>query len=341
MQVKKILLPNKPQLDPIAAVYLLGAYGEDKYPGVSAAGFVYWEKGEDPTAEEISQFEKDGVLMIDVGGGIFDHHSRMNGSRETVTTLVARALNIENNPELSALFGYVRADELEGLHNRYGDLVHLIKSMYKQGRESNQVVETTLKILHLIQNGQREWHIDVKRELGEKCKEVRVKRFKRKLKVCVIESDSLQVGNYAITVKNYSVVIQKRSTGHVMIQTNQHHNIDLREIIAAIRKRELEMNVYQKPIDVKRLKFEGKSMLVPNWFYHRSLNAFLNGSDALAQTEATKVPFADIIKFVLYGLTTEESELCDCAEGGSICPYRAYGFAKCEAKRNQANQFIE
>ena len=34
MEIKKVLLPNKPHLDTIAAIYLLEQYGYEKYPGV-------------------------------------------------------------------------------------------------------------------------------------------------------------------------------------------------------------------------------------------------------------------------------------------------------------------
>ena len=118
-----------------------------------------------------------------------------------------------------------------------------------------------------------------------------------------------------------------------MILTNKHHRIDLREPIAAIRKKELELRGYDKEIEVSKLKHEGKSMLIPYWFYHRSLNSFLNGSDALNKTEATKVDFRDVIRFVLYGLSTEDSELCDCKNGGKSCPYVSYGFYKCVSKK--------
>ncbi len=119
-----------------------------------------------------------------------------------------------------------------------------------------------------------------------------------------------------------------------MILTNKFHRIDLREIVAAIRKKELELRGYDKEINMEKLKFEGKNMLVPNWFYHRALNSILNGSDSLNKTEATKINFNDIARFVLYGLSSEESELCDCETSGGNCPYSAYGFSKCEKKKN-------
>ncbi|MFH1523231.1 MAG: hypothetical protein ABIE43_05450 [Patescibacteria group bacterium] len=334
MQINKILIPNKPHLDPIAAIYLLWKYGQEKFPGVESAKINYWEHSNDPSLEEIEVFKNEGVLTIDIGGGLFDHHNKEEAQGETSTSLAASYLGILEKPELSALLSYVREDDLEGLHNRFGDLAYLLKVMYKQNIPSDQVVTFALQVINYLQNGQIEWHINVKKEFEEKCKILRTKRYRRKLKIGIIESDNLQVANYGITVKNLSVVMQKRSTGHVMILTNKNHNIDLREIVAAIRKRELELREYDKPIDTKKLSFEGKSQLISYWFYHRSLNSFLNGSDALSKTEATKVPFNEIIRFTMYGLTTDDSELCDCGKEGNSCPYRDYGFSKCLDKNN-------
>ena len=333
MQVNKILIPNKPQFDVITALWLIANYGQDRFPGVNDAMIEFWNEARDPSNDEISRFRAEGALLVDISGSVFDHHDDLNGRHETAASLVASYLGIEHNPELSALLNYVREDDLEGLHNKYGDLVYIIKSMYKQNIAPNEVVKYAMQVLTVLQAGQLEWHVNVKREFEAKVKILKVRRYKRRMNVGIIESDNIQVSNYGITVGNLSVVMQQRSTGHVMIFTNKNHRIDLREIIAAIRKRELELAGHNGDIRPEKLMFEGKSAMVPNWYYHRSLNAFLNGSDALHQTEPTKVPFREINRFVLYGLTTDESELCDCADGGTNCPYAAYGFSKCSDKK--------
>lgn len=331
--IKKILLPNKPQLDPITAAYLFLEYGQEKFPGIGNAKLIYWDHGRDPNNEEIETFQKEGVLMIDVGGGMLDHHVIRDNSKETSASLAASYLGIEKNPELSALLSYIREDDLEGLHNRFGDLAYIVKCMHKQGIPPNSVVGYTLQMLHILHGVQKEWHCVVKEEFEKKCKIYNIKHYTRKLKIGVIESDDLQVANYAITVNNTGVVIQKRSSGHIIILTNKSQHIDLREIIGAIRKRELELGGQNGFIDPMTLRFEGKNMLVPNWFFHRSLNGFLNGSDALCKVVPTNVSLEEIVRFVLYGLDAEKSKLCDCAEGGNKCPYVAYGFSKCRAQR--------
>ncbi|MDD4272074.1 MAG: hypothetical protein PHF50_04720 [Patescibacteria group bacterium] len=331
MEIKKILIPNKPHLDPITAIYLLKQYGKEKFPGINSAEIIFWENSHDPKPEDISKFKAEKILTIDIGGGMFDHHQ--SSEKETATCLVAAYLGVEKNPELIALLNYVREDDLEGLHNRFGDLAYLIKCFHKQNISSLKVVELGLRMIDYFQTSQNDWHLNVKKEYEDKIKIYKIKRFSSKIKIGVVESDNSQIANYGITIDSLSAVIQKRSTGHVMILTNKHHRLNLREIVAAIRMRELELSGYNKPIDPAKLQFEGKNSLVPNWFYHRSLNAFLNGSEALNKAEPTKLKFSEIISFVWNGLSSEHSEYCDCDQGGETCPFARYGFSKCKERK--------
>lgn len=338
MEINKILIPNKPHLDPIAAVYLLKKYGEDAFPGIKNANIIFWDKSSAPTETEISKFKDDKVLIVDIGGCEFDHHNKNNGGAETTASLVASYLGIELKPELNALLNYIREDDLEGLHNRFGDLAYLIKCFYKQNKSSEKVVELGLKLIDYFQISQINWHSKVKAEYESKIKIYKVKRGDKKLKIGIAESDNSQLANYGLTMANLSVVVQKHSNGQVMILTNKFHRVNLKEIVAAIRMRELELAGYGKTIDPAKLQFEGHSALIPNWFYHRSLNAFLNGSEALNKAEPTRLKLSEIASFVWNGLSTEHSEYCDCNQEGLTCPFVKYGFSKCKAR---SNSFIQ
>jgi len=333
MEIKKIIIPNKPHLDPIVAVYLLKQYGQNVFNGIKDAEIIFWEHSRDPSDEEITKFKEQGILSVDVGGSMFDHHNNSNGKKETASSLVATYLNIETNPEINALLNYVREDDLEGLHNRYGDLAYLIKCFHKQNLPSTKVVELGLRMINYFQTSQIDWHLNVKKEYEDKTKIYKIKRFDKKLKVGVVESNNSQLANYGITMDNLAVVVQKHSNGQVMILTNKNQRLNIKEIVAAIRLRELELGGYNKSIDPAKLQFEGKNSLIPNWFYHKSLNAFLNGSHALNKVEPTKVKFSEIVSFVWNGLSSEHSEYCDCDQGSLSCPFVKYGFSKCKSRK--------
>jgi len=308
-KVNKILIPNKPHLDPVAAIWILRRYGEEKFPGVKKAPIGFSQNNEDLTAEQWQEMKQQGIIMVDVGGGQFDHHNDLNKVEETSTSLVAEFLEVDNNPELSALISYVREDDLQGLHNRFGELAQLMKVMYKQDIDQKEVIDLALKIINLFQAGQERWHFEVKEEYEKNCHLLKVKYRNRKIKVGVVISDNLQLGNYGLNVDNLSLVINRRSTGHVAILTNKKHKIDIRQIIAVVRNREMELRGVKKEADLDKLVFEGSNSQVPNWFYHRSLNAFLNGSDALAKVEPTVIPFKELVYLTLCGLAEQRLDL--------------------------------
>ncbi|OIO39751.1 MAG: hypothetical protein AUJ72_00085 [Candidatus Omnitrophica bacterium CG1_02_46_14] len=300
-KVIKIIFPNKPHLDPIAAAWLLLKYGENKYPGIAGAPLSVWKSGQNPSLGVLKEWEEQGIVSLDIEGGTFDHHSE---KEKSVTLLVAEVLGVDKNSELQALLRYVQEDDLAGLHNNFGDLAGVIKCLYKQGRDISNIIKVTLSILDALNFKEENWHIGAKREFEAKAKIIKIKRGNNKLKLIVIESDNVDVANYAKQNHNAAAVIQKNSNGHVHIFTNAFHRLNIREIVAAIRLRELELN--NKPIrKLAELRRPGKIIDVQNWFYHDALNAMMNGSAALAETPPTKISLDEIVGIVVYGLSND------------------------------------
>lgn len=324
--ISNIIMPNKPHLDPITAYYLLLRYGNEKFPGISEAKLFFWDSGTDPDAQTLKKWNEEGSLLIDVAGGEFDHHLIEGGFS---SLLVAQYLGIEDNPEMKAILEYLREDDNHGLHNKFGDLAHIVKMMHKQ----NVDIQKIFDLVFLALNSMVYFDDEAKKEFEAKSLIHKVKRGKNKMKVAVIESDSQNVARYAMQNERVGVVIQRRSTGHMMIFTNNIYKIDLRDVIGAIRKRELELAGKEIP-DLRILKKEGKHPEVQHWYYHRSLNAILNGSDALSDTPATRLATDEILEIVLFSVSTEYLEKCDNCEEGK-CPHYRHGFYKCYAKRNK------
>lgn len=324
--VSNVIMPNKPHLDPITAYYLLLRYGNEKFPGISDAKLFFWDSGSDPDEATLKKWNEEGSILIDIAGGEFDHHL-INGGYSSL--LVARYFGIEESPEMKAILEYLREDDNHGLHNKFGDLAHIVKMMHKQSIDIQKIFD----LVFLALNSMIYFDDEAKKEFESKAIIHKVKRGKNKMKVAVIESDSQNVAKYAMQNERVGVVIQKRPTGHIMIFTNNLYKIDLRDVIGAIRKKELELAGKEVP-DLRILKKEGKHPDVQHWYYHRSLNAILNGSDALSDTPATKLILDEIIEIVLFSVSTEYLEKCDNCEENK-CPHFRHGFYKCYAKRNK------
>lgn len=329
-KITKVILPNKPHLDPIAAYYLLIYYGGDKFSGIREAKVSLWASGENPTEEQKKEWEEKGVLCIDIGEGQFDHH----GSDKSVSLVTAEILKIQGNLELRQLLEYVQEDDKSGLHNRYGELPYIIKQMNQQNIEIGKIIYFVFSAINALKS----WDNDLGDEFEKNSKIVKIKRYKKKLNIALIHSDSLNISKFALQKKRMALVIQQRSAGHILIFTNKVFRIDLRDIIAAIRIKELKL-LGKDVSDIENkisLSREGKFAGVENWYYHKSLNAILNGSDAFSKTKPTKISFDDIVKIVCFGISSEFPKFCP--EKGCLynkCPYFIFDFYKCYRKKKE------
>ena len=70
----KIILPSRPHPDTILGIFLLKTFGKEKYPGIENASIDIWQ--ELPKGETLESLERKGVLVLDLGGGKFDHHKK-------------------------------------------------------------------------------------------------------------------------------------------------------------------------------------------------------------------------------------------------------------------------
>ena len=86
MNISQIVIPVRPQPDTILAIYLLQKFGQSKYPGVESARVII-----NPTPDLANT---NGMILLDCGGGTFDHHSKTDS---TASFLVARQIWSRNN----------------------------------------------------------------------------------------------------------------------------------------------------------------------------------------------------------------------------------------------------
>lgn len=302
-QVSKIIFPNKPHLDPIAAYWLLRQYGADRYVGIDQAKFGVWTSGQAPDSTMLENWQQTGVVTFDIAGGTFDHH----GNNDCLTVMVAKQLNVIENPELQSLLRYVQEDDASGLHNNFGELAGILKVLYQANETIESVIILTLKILDALQTKEKAWHVEAKVEFDTKAKVFKIKQRGRKIKLVVIKSDNFHVANYAKQNEGVAIVVQQNKLNQCFIFTNAFFRIHLEPLVAVIRWREAELN--HKTVPLLQLRQPGKIQAVQNWFYHESLNALMNGSEALANTIPTKITLQEIVELVVFGLSDPEPEI--------------------------------
>jgi len=305
-----VVMYPRPHPDPICALFLLREFGEEQFPGIKEARIEYWNKLPDgKTADEL---EAQGYILVDLGGGKFDHHHGSHGPKtDCASTLVAKHLGVDQKPELRKLLQYVKRDDLEGkgivskdLIDRAFGLSALIMNLNRDYPEHPDfVVETVSRIFlaHYHEEYRRKVIMPQEWAYLQACgraKRVDFTKGDQRYHVVFVESDSKTIVGFLRALKTVqaNMVVQRTASGHTNIITNQNKQfIDLRGLIAGLRKAEAgRRQVDISTMDAERLSMPGRMPGVPQWYFDTAAKTLQNGGAAAAGIEPTALSLLDI-----------------------------------------------
>lgn len=311
MEYQKIFLPTRPQPDTIIGIFLLKTFGNEKYAGIENAVVEILTTLPEGKTEE--SFLQEGIFLIDIGKGKFDHHVQ----GKTVSQLVVEDLAISDTPALAKLLAYAERDDKYGkgtisqdpLDKAFG-LSGLTAALNKTlPQHPDDIVNYILPLLtaHYIEEKKRTE--DLPREYEEKTKQGKTQEFSLKhkgkpIKVVAIESNEPSMAGWlrSSVGKKADVVVQKMDAGYVNIMTRPLKKIDLRETAALIRKEEIARKNRELPTNAALLFQPGRIPEVPEWYYDRATNSLLNGAINPKGVSPTLIPFERIQELVTEGL---------------------------------------
>lgn len=314
VSIHTIILPTTLQPDTLAAIFLLKKFGSERYLGIKEAAIAIWQML--PEGETPESLEKKGYLLIDVGGGRFDHHTKLKGA--TASLLVANDLEIVEKPALAKLLEYARRDDLFGrgtisddpIDRAFG-LSALIYNLNKScvGRPE-RVAEIILPVFagHYNEEVRRteelpkEWQAAV--DAG-KVRTMEVRQRDKKLSVVCIEADNGSLAGYlrSTTGGRFDIVVQKMSTGHVNILTRPTKRPDLRSLACLIRIREAELSGKELDEELSSLYRPARHPAVKEWYYDRATNSLQNGGLNPKEIPPTKISWDEFPQLVELGLS--------------------------------------
>ncbi len=302
----KILTHTRPDLDAIATSWLLMNFGEEQFPGISNAEFLFDDSG------EMQGLKGDGLLRIeivavDVGGGMFDHHPRMNEpvpeekQGHCSLTLVAKYLGIDDDPALEEILKYVLRVDLKGGSQPF-DLDSMVKDMNRAHPDKpEKVIELTMVLLSAKYLSQVEFWTKTKTEFETNSQIEEITSYSdRKFKIAFIESPNEQINRFAFSQSGgrISVLAQLKPTGHVQIYTGKMEGSAItrtfERIVALIRQREQIAKNLAPEMNPEVLRMEGKIQGAEEWWYQKTGQMLLNGSLKFPNVTPTKIPFEEI-----------------------------------------------
>ncbi len=308
--ITHILTPTRPQVDTVLAVYLLRTYGEKEFPGIGAA--VCRVSPKLPDGKNGAQLEAEGVLCIDIGGGKFDHHGR--AEKVTACDLIVRYLRVEREPSIQKMLELARRDDFYGkgtvspdpLDRAFG-FPGLLAAMNKEyPDDSERIMRLFSELLSYHHREEIRRTKELPEELAAKSgagavTTLSVKQRDKKLKVAVIESDSVSMPGYLRSREGggFDVVVQIRATGHVNILTRQMKRVDLRSLAVLVRTEENTRSEHPSDFPPRLLALAGRLEDIPEWYYDTATNSLQNGGaspQAVAPTRITKASWPKLVE---------------------------------------------
>lgn len=321
MEVKKIILFPKIQPDTAIALFLLKEFGESKFPGASTAGVDFWTKA--PSDASLAELEGQGVLLLDMGGGPFDHHNKMaEGKKVCLSYLVAGCLGITDDPALEKLLSYAHRDDVEGkgtvsvdpLDRAFG-LSGLLMSLNRDYPDNpKKILDTVWPLIESHYHEEHRRHYTLPSEYerqrqNNKAREIMVPQGRKSLKVIFIETDNAAMAGYLRAGKDIKadVVVQKLSGGHVNVITRQWRKVDLRNLITVLRVDEMRRRgINLSKINWQNINCPGFFKEAPQWYYDTAANTIQNGGVNPQNIEPTVIPWPELPELMEIGLNPEK-----------------------------------
>lgn len=307
--IHTIVIYSRPHADTIAAIFLLRYFGNQHFPGIENATVEFWNTVK--AGKTIDEWEEAGYVLVDMGGGKFDHHQEDHtAKKDCASTLIARYLGIDTDPALKRLLQYVKRDDLEGrgivskdVIDRAFGLSAIIMNLNRDYPDHPEYVVDIVSRIYLAHyHEQYRRLVLMPQEWAELQATGKATRFDitaaaRTLHVAMVESDSKALVGFLRAIKEVQadIVVQRRSSGHINIVTRQtSERIDLRPAIALLRAAEARKQGRTITHEQQELEKPGRLASVPEWYFDTAATTLQNGGADTTGIEPTQLTLANI-----------------------------------------------
>ena len=331
-----IVVHERPDLDAIIGIWLLKKFGEKKFPGIIKATVRFLNNGGELTERKSAN---ESELYVDCGRGRFDHHPATEYPEDCAATLIAKHLEIDDDPALETILRFVVNNDLKGQSHPFG-LAYFIKLMHvSYPDEPKRVINWAVEALETKYHEQFSFFYQARKDYEQKAEidEVTLTNG-RVFRVVTVISDNENFSKYA-RFRGAAVVIQKKNSGNIQIYTNRRFGLTLYDTTQIIRLEEAKAKGVVITKDWKILSSEGKVEGAEEWYFHHKMQVLLNGSLTATKVPPTRILLEKIREFVKLGINYTYFPDNACKEGHCIrrqCPYYWYGLHRCRELRYNA-----
>lgn len=292
--------------------------------------------------EFLDKYAPEGKIEVGVGGGPLDEHPTAEDKRkedECATTLVAKALGVDDDPALEKILRFVLIHDTKGGAQPF-DLSYLVGLVNQQFPNEPEKVFKWASIALEAKYQEQVQYFAAEMENAE-IEEIPGPHGQA-LKLVSIVSDNRQMAKFLRSEVNAAVCIMKKSSGQVQILTNKKFNLTLYDVAQMINLAEQEAEGNVRITDWKKLSAEG-TILNGKWFFHYEGRILLNGSPKHPDVPPTQLSLERIKEIVRIGINPqafEPSRASDCQKGkctskptSNPCPWYKWGLHRCRKIR--------
>lgn len=311
-----VVLPTRPQPDTIIAIFILKHFGAEHFPGIGSASYESFAHL--PEGESEESLMAKGKILLDVGGGIFDHHTKHK--QTTASNLVSEYLGVKDNPALAKMLQFAERDDFFGkgiistdpLDRAFG-LSGLIASLNKKHvNDPSIVINAVIPLLDAFVHEEEKRAFEMPKELEEKLSSGKADAFMvrqrgKKLKCIIIETDNTSMAGFLRSKigGGYDVVVIRLPSGHTNILTRPLQRVDLRSLVVLVRIQECESKNKDLPYEPREISVSGSIPEVPEWYYDTATNSLLNGGPNPQNIKATSIDPFEFKKILEVGISEQ------------------------------------
>lgn len=299
--ISTIVTHVSPHIDEICAIWLLRRYGRSQFIGIEAAPVIFWSEGTTAIMKSPEEFLAEGVLLVGVGGGMFDEHSTVDSERKSgkcSATLVAEHLGIDDDPALEFILDFVERNDLNGSGSMF-DIASICRKMYTMMPAEKVINWATLALEAFYREQAKFAQQAVSEYHGARVFNV-PNGANHTMKVVVIQSDNDMVAKFARAARggNAALVIQKQSSGNVQIFSNRKYKVNMNKIAHFIRLAEQKKKGKIFTFNSEDLERDGSVRGAEEWHFFKKGQMLLNGSTSHPDVPPTNLPLEEITKIV-------------------------------------------
>jgi hypothetical protein len=306
----KIVMLPRLQVDAIVSCFLLQYFGDELFPGIKDAEYLFWV--DLPEGKNAAELEAEGYILLDIGKGRFDHHVVAAGMGEQcMSEIVAKHLDVNKKPAIKKLIEYARRDDLEGrgtiskdpIDRAFG-LSGLVNNLNRSLPDDQaSVLRTVMPLLvaHYLEEKKRAEDLPAEYQekiASGKASELMLQTPRGPVKAAMIETDEIAMAGYLRAQRGIDIVMQKMSSGHVNIITQQKKMFDLSLIARFLRIAEAEEKGTPLTVTEEELSQPGRVAGIEEWYFDARARTIQNGGIRPQWTKPTGLSLATVAEIV-------------------------------------------